>query len=74
MMDPGVIGLVSGEATMPVSSFIIQYSNVNYADFLSADADLIITEGDGDDSPRVTEQLSAEQAANLIAQGRLVSG
>jgi len=74
MMDPGVIGLVSGEATMPVSSFIIQYSNVNYADFLSADADLIITEGDGDDSPRVTEQLSAEQAANLIAQGRLVAG
>ncbi len=73
-MDPGVIGLVSGEATMPVSSFIIQYSNVNYADFLSADADLIITEGDGDDSPRVTEQLSAEQAANLIAQGRLVAG
>ena len=53
MMDPGVIGLVSGEATMPVSSFIIQYSNVNYSDLLSADADLIITEGDGDDSPRV---------------------
>ncbi|MEL7698717.1 MULTISPECIES: FG-GAP-like repeat-containing protein [Citromicrobium] len=47
---------------------------MNYADFLSADADLIITEGDGDDSPRVTEQLSAEQAANLIAQGRLVAG
>ncbi|XAP77581.1 FG-GAP-like repeat-containing protein [Citromicrobium bathyomarinum] len=41
---------------------------------MSADADLIITEGDGDDSPRVTEQLSAEQAANLIAQGRLVAG
>ena len=59
---------------MQVSSFIIQYSNVNYADLLSADADLIITEGDGDDSPLITEQLTPGEIANLIAQGRLIAG
>ncbi|HVQ08003.1 MAG TPA: hypothetical protein VMS43_06170 [Allosphingosinicella sp.] len=57
-----------------ISSYALQYSNVDYPTILASTFDLFICEADADNSTFIVPNLSDAQVATLTAQGRTIAG
>jgi uncharacterized protein (TIGR01370 family) len=57
-----------------ISSYALQYSNVNFSAISTSTFDLFICEADADNSPFILPNLSDSQVAALTAQGRTIAG
>jgi|GEM_PF-5230240 len=57
-----------------ISSYALQYSNVDFSVISASTFDLFIAEADADNSPFIAPNLSDAQVATLTAQGRTIVG
>jgi hypothetical protein len=57
-----------------ISSYAVQFSNVDFSMISASTIDLFITDGNSSNSPSIIPPLSDSQVAALTAQGRKMVG